>query len=252
MSSNPNDLRQIIQELLARSATDQLQNLQRFEELVRRATRGDLDGAALREEYLRFARDEGLRYINDLTRVGLSFYHSLIELNRHYNERFFDQLTVVDRSRRNGTPENGSRRVRIVEMELQGPLGGDARRAFVIENQRDEPVAVSFLVSEFSDENGEANFRPPLRLTPARFELNPGEERQVLLTLPLLEEFFVPGKVYQATLIASGFEGLQLHLKARALPAASTGEQAAAPEDEPAKGPVFRPVEEIVEESQET
>ncbi len=242
MSSNPNDLRQIIQELISRSASDQLQNLHRFEELVRQATRGDLDGTALREEYLRFAREEGLRYFNDLTRVGLSFYHSLIELNRHYNERFFEHIAAPD-SPRNGASENGSRRVRIVEMELQGPLGRDARRAFVIENQRDEPVAVSFLISEFTDESGEANFRPPLQLAPARFDLNPGEERQVLLTLPLLEEFFVPGQVYSATLVASGFEGLQLHLKARASAAASEPEQPDEPESESAKGPVFRPVE---------
>jgi hypothetical protein len=245
MSSNPNDIRQWIQELISRSASDQLHNLQRFEEVLRRAARGEVDGAALRDEYMRFAQEEGLRYINDLTKVGLSFYNTLIELNRHYNDRFFEHVASADRGE-NGSIGSSERETRVIEMELHAPQGEDAKRAFMIENRRAEPVSVSFLISEFTDETGEASFRPPLQLTPARFSLEPGEERQVLLTIPLLKEFFIAGQVYTATLIASGFENLQLHLRVRADPAGSSpnGTPEEAEAEKPA-GPVFKPVDEV-------
>jgi hypothetical protein len=215
MSSNPNDVRQWIQELIQRSATDQLHNLQRFEEMVRRASHGEFDGDTLRSEYLQFAREESARYISDLTRVGLSFYNTLIELNRNYNDRFFERASTANH-RQNGTSDGGESELHVVEMDLRGPLRGEARRTFVIENRRAEAVSVSFLVSEFADESGQTSFRPPLQLSPARFSMQPGEERQVHLSIPLLEEFFSVGPVYSATLIASGFQNLHLHLNVRA------------------------------------
>lgn len=251
MSSNPNDVRQWIQELIQRSATDQLHNLQRFEEMVRRASRGDIDGASLRDEYLQFAREESARYINDLTRVGLSFYNTLIELNRHYNDRFFEQVSAASRQT-NGHSGEGEDELRVVEMELHGPVGGEARRAFVIENRRAEPVSVSFLVSEFADESGQTGFRPPLQLSPARFTMEPGEERQVTLTIPLLEEFFAVGQTYTATLIASGFQNLHLHLKVRAEALVDSPNGAGDnSEGEKTGGLIFQPVDEGPQESED-
>jgi predicted flap endonuclease-1-like 5' DNA nuclease len=238
MSNQPDDIRQWIQELISRSAADNMQNLKRFEEMLRRTLRGEGDPTALREEYLRFAQQESSRYINDLTRVGLSFYNTLLELNRHYNDRFFEHVLKEQRNAPGGAEKAAPR---VIPMALSGPLGGDASRSFVIENQRGEPAAVSFLVSEFTSQDGAASFRPPLQLSPARFSLKPGEERVVGLQIPLLKEFFVPGQVYEATVIVSGFEDLQLQLQVRADPPPAPAAEAAPPAR---RGPVFQPVEE--------
>jgi hypothetical protein len=222
MNSQPNDLRQWIQELIASSAADQLYNLKRLEELLRRATRGELDGPGLREEYLNFAREESTRYINDLTRVGLSFYNTLLELNRHYNDRFFEQVTQERRTQNGAShrsdPGVGSSQPRVVTMELHAPLGSEAARSFILENQRTEPVQVSFLVSEFASNNGAESFRSPLQLSPPRFTMRPGEEHSVRVQIPLLPEFFTPGQVYTATVVVSGFENLHLLLRVWAEP----------------------------------
>lgn len=245
MSNNPNDISQWIQELISRSANDQLHNLQRFEEMLRRAGRGDVDSNLLREEYLRFAREESLRYISDLTRVGLSFYNTLLELNRNYNDRFFQHAFGADRSQGmpNGAEKSGPR---VVAMDLHAPLGAEAIQSFVIENQRTEPVSVSFLVSEFSNEAGDASFRPPLLLTPARFAMRPAEERRVTLQIPLLPEFFVIGQIYTATIIVSGFENLHLRLRVWADSVQdTTGDSPAEYTIHVDAAPVFKPVEEI-------
>ena len=244
MSKPPNDIRQWIQELISRSATDQLHDLQRFEDLLRRSLHGEIDQAKLRDEYLRFAQQESMRYINDLTRVGLSFYNTLVELNRHYNDRFYER--VLQDTSVGSVPEAEKSGPRVVSMELHGPVGGEAVHSFMIENQRTEPMTVSFLVSEFSDEKGTTTFRPSLQLSPARFNLRPGEERRVNLRIPLLPEFFIADQVYTATIVVSGFEGLQLRLRAWADAVRESTTQAVLGQST-RPGPVFMPVEEAAE-----
>jgi predicted flap endonuclease-1-like 5' DNA nuclease len=241
MSEQPQDIRQWIQELISRSAKDQMHNLQRFEELVRRATAGEIDQSELRNEYLAFARQESTRYINDLTRVGLSFYNTILELNSNYNDRFFQHAFQEERVHPMTPDAEGPAR-KVVEMELRGTLGEHAERSFVIENQRTQDVSVSFLISEFESEDGSIYFRPPLQIAPTRFSLRPGQERMVNLKIPLLPEFFAAGKVYYALVIVSGFENLQLRLKVRAdeVQESSSPQAGKSPSDRP--GPTFLPV----------
>lgn len=211
MNDQTDDIRQFIQELISRSATDNMQNLQRFGDMLRRMSRGNVDQETIREEFLEFARDESERYVRDLTRVGLNFYNTLLELNRHYNDRFFSQV-FEENYRYRDVPDAEPARPRTVQMELHGPLGEEAVRSFVIENKQNEPVSVSFLVSEFTDEANTISFRPPLQLYPARFTLRPGEEHVVNLQIPLLKEFFVPGQRYSATVVVSGYDDLVMDL----------------------------------------
>ena len=211
MNDQTDDIRQWIQELISRSATDNMQNLQRFGDMLRRVSRGNMDQEMIREEFLEFARDESERYVRDLTRVGLNFYNTLLELNRHYNDRFFSQV-FEENYRYRDAPDVKPDRPRTVQMELHGLLGEEAVRSFVIENKQDDPVSVSFLVSEFTDEAKTISFRPPLQLYPARFTLRPGEEHIVNLEVPLLKEFFVPGQRYSATVVVSGYDDLVLDL----------------------------------------
>lgn len=211
MNDQTDDIRQFIQELISRSATDNMQNLQRFGDMLRRMSRGNVDQETIREEFLEFARDESERYVRDLTRVGLNFYNTLLELNRHYNDRFFSQV-FEENYRYRDVPDAEPARPRTVQMELHGPLGEEAVRSFVIENKQNEPVSVSFLVSEFTDKANTISFRPPLQLYPARFILRPGEEHVVNLQIPLLKEFFLPGQRYSATVVVSGYDDLVLDL----------------------------------------
>jgi predicted flap endonuclease-1-like 5' DNA nuclease len=214
MSEPPHEIRQWIQDLISRSAKDQIDNLQRFEELIRRVSSGDINQESVRNEYLRFARDESTRYINDLTRVGLSFYNTLLELNRQYNDRFFQHAFREDQVYP-GHPGAARTEPKIVEMVLHGIVGKHAERSFVIENQRDQDISVSFLVSEFTREDGSTSFRPPLQLAPSRFNLRAGQERMVNLKVPLYPELFDAGQAYHALVVVSGFENLQLRLVVR-------------------------------------
>ncbi|MCZ7545135.1 MAG: helix-hairpin-helix domain-containing protein [Anaerolineae bacterium] len=207
-----NDTRVWIQELIAHSAMEQMRVMQRFNEVLKRVARGDMNPQAVHEEITRFAQDEATHYIGDLTRLSLSFYSALLDLSRDYNDRLLKQLTGPPPNH-NANHEAHAAAPAQIEMPLQGVVGEDVVKTFVIESKRAEPVEVSFLVSEFIDADNTHTFRPPLQLQPSRFTLRPGEERAVTLRLPLLAGLFAPGQRYRATVVVRGYDDLELLLE---------------------------------------
>ena len=219
MSGEPPDFYKWIQDLTARSVADQTRVLQRYNELMQRVMRGDLNDPQLREEYSRFARDESARYASDLAQLSLSYYSALLELGRNYSDRFFDQMLHSRRPQ----PTDGDRgeaavKPRQVMLELHGAAGQEAAAAFVIENKHSAPAEISFVVSEFVDAAGGSPFPAPLQLQPAQLSLGPQAEAEVKLRLPLLRELFEPGHHYRATVVVRGYDELELILSVRLNP----------------------------------
>lgn len=209
--STDNDIRQWIQELIKRSATDQMQSMQRFSDLVQRVARGELNQNEIKDEYLSFARSETTRYVNDLTKLGLSFYNALLELNSNYNDRFFTHVAG------NGTRPGEHTAAQRVEVALRGSVGADIVKSFVVENKLAETADISFIISEFVNVRSQhERFRPPLQMEPPRFSLRPGEERVVTLRLPLLAQQFVPGQQYMGMVVVRGQQEMILALTIQA------------------------------------
>lgn len=212
MSQEPEDISKWVQELITRATREQVQGLQRLSSLVQRVSSGELDQSQVREELSQFVKNESNRYVEDLTRLGLSFQAALVELNRKYSDRFFE--SVMGSAFKEQPPSNGqASQPKEVHIHLSGACGETLVRTFTIENKREEEETVNFLISEFSDAQAALAFRPPLQVQPARLLLRPGEERNVTLRLPLLSELFEPGGIYFATIIARGRNDVVLNLR---------------------------------------
>jgi hypothetical protein len=217
-----NDVARWIQEITRRAMSEQVHTWQRYSDFIQRIARGELDEQTVREEYMRFSREEGLRYARQLTSLSLNYYNQLVELSRAYNDQFFN--TVFRPATQDGMDEDGeARTVQSVEMGIRGVLGGEASGSFVLENKRAEKAEISFLVDEFTGGLEEKPFRPPLQIQPPRFQLGPREETVVLLRLPLLPELFAPGETYTTTIIVRGYEDMELLLKVRVDPPEDNG-----------------------------
>lgn len=208
MPDDGRDLGRWIQELSARLISEQLRSLERYAELLQRVVRGDLNEKTVRQEYVRFARENVAGYVRSLASLSVSYQNSLLDLGRAYEERFLDQ--ILNHEGHAGDGPAG--RARRVEIPLSAPIGEEASAAFVIENERSEPAEISFIVSEFTGPDGAAPFRPPLRLEPPRFSLGPREEQKVMLRLPLLADLFLPGQPYSAVVAVRGYGELELAL----------------------------------------
>ena len=219
MSENHEDMGQWIQDLTTRAVQEQMRSLQRYQDLMRRVMSGELDEQTIREEYMRFSREETVRYTRNLATLSLSYYNALADLNRTFNDRFFNQVlrTSSYQSESETAPPPQK-----VETTLKATVGEVASSAFVIENKRTETAEISFVVSEFMGAADTTPFRPPLQIQPPRFTLAPNEEQAVRIQLPLLPELFSPGEMYSAVIVVRGYGDLELHL--RVLPEAAPTE----------------------------
>jgi hypothetical protein len=208
MPDDGRDVGRWIQQLSARLITDQLSSLERYAELLQRVARGELNEKTVRQEYLRFARENVAGYVRNLAALTVNYQNALLDLGRAYEDRFLDRVLKQD-GHADAGPGGPDKRVEIL---LSAPIEEEASASFVIENERLDPAEISFIVSEFTGPDGEAPFRPPLRLEPPRFRLGPREEQKVTLRLPLLADLFLPGQPYSATVAVRGYGELELAL----------------------------------------
>jgi hypothetical protein len=213
MTDEQFDLARWIQDVTARSLADQRRAAERYNDLLQRMQHGELDEQQVRDEFLRFARDESAQYARDLAQLSLNFYTALLDLGRAYNDRFFDQV-LHGRAREaqagNGRPAASG--PRQVTLDLRGAAGQEATAGFVIENRREAPADITFMVADFVDAAGGSPFRPPLQIQPAWLNLGPHAEAGVTLRLPLPPELFVPGHNYHTKVVVHGYDDLELLL----------------------------------------
>jgi hypothetical protein len=219
MATNLQEVGRKFQDLAARSLQEQVRAAQRFNGLMQKLGRGELLKQPAGDAYLRFVGEETAQYVGNVSSLILNYYKELFELGRSYNEKLFEQ--VVGGATASGgaaTSETSTREAptavshRRVDVELNGTVGEAATRSFVLESKRAEATEISFLVSDFVGLQGTGSFRADLEFEPARFTLNPGEERVVTIRLPLSSDLFLPGLRYSATALVRGYDDLELHI----------------------------------------
>jgi hypothetical protein len=170
----------------------------------------------LRADYDRLVTEQSGQLARDLTALGVRYYQSMLDLNRAYVDRLFDDLAASARfysgdDRQPQAAEAPPRAPSIVELQLQGRAGETVEAAFAVENKRDDPADVVFLLSDFSGAGGDP-FRPALDLDPPRLRLEPHTEQTVNLRLQLDPEQFEAGSRYHAQVLVRGTEELELRL----------------------------------------
>jgi hypothetical protein len=188
----------LVREMSARLAMEHFLSADRLSELLRRMARGQISAAAVGRNVVQFARESAGDYGRNVLGLSLSYPLALLGLGRDYGDRLLDRI-LGGESMDLGKSARPSQHP---EMTLTGQLGESASATFAIANDRPGPVEISFIVSEFTDGQRLASFRPPVQLSPSRLMIAPGHEEEVTLDLKLLPELFNPGTVYRATLLA--------------------------------------------------
>jgi hypothetical protein len=86
-------------------------------------------------------------------------------------------------------------------VDLRGPLGSPVVTRIAIYNSELDPLSLRCVVSEVRRADGVGRaFEPEATLSPERFELAPGVERNVRVTVQLADDRFDPGQLYVADL----------------------------------------------------
>jgi hypothetical protein len=202
----------LLEELTARSLAEQVRTAQRYRDLLQQVAAGDLDVTALRTEHDRLVADHQAQLMRDITELGVRYYQSILDLNRSYVDRLFDQLYAAagtGRAQAQGPP--AAAQPAAVELRLAGRPGDRVEAGFAVENSRDVPADIVFYASEFAGDDGTV-FRVPLELDPPRILLAANGEHPFLLGLTLDPEHFRPAGRYRAQVLVRGGEDLELHL----------------------------------------
>lgn len=205
------DLSGVFQDWVTRSAAEQARAAQRYGELLTRLGRGDLFQPAVRDAYWRFVQEESGRYLQSLANLSLDYYRALFDLARASSDRFF--ADVMGSGPGHVTAEPVPDSPRRVELHMRAPAGGVATGSFILQNKRATDAEVSFLASEFIGPGGIAQSVAGLEFDPARFILRPGEDRLVVVRLPLSSDLFSPGERYTCTVVVQGYNELALGLE---------------------------------------
>jgi hypothetical protein len=211
---NARELASVLEELAARSVSDQVRAVQRYRDLLEQVATGQIDAGAVRAQYDRLISEQSTQLARDVGELSLRFYQSIIDLNRAYLDRLFDQLGMASREPvvdGGQSPPVAAEPPSAAELRLRGRVGDTVDASFVVENKRAEPADVVFLLSEFTSAAGEP-FRAALELDPPRFRLEGHEERPVALRLALDAALFTPGQEYRAEMLVRANDDLLLRL----------------------------------------
>lgn len=206
------ELGSILRTVLGESFEVQLSSIRRYGELRRRIASGEWDEQWVNRQFLDFLRVDGAIYRERLTSLGAIYQRDVAELGKEFSERFYARLQQAaggDDSTPVETPAEEP--VRTIQMELSGYLGTEAVGAFTLHNHRDQPTPVTFDLGDITGEEGRLPYRM-LMVEPEAPVLAPGERRQVLVRVALIQGLFRVGHDYSAHVIVRGHERFELVL----------------------------------------
>jgi len=185
-------------DLTRRWAQRRVHAVQRYGDILASYGRGDLNATAAGEALTRLAAEEAVRYSEDTFSLGSDYVRAVLGL--------VGVSTGASAAPFNGAPS------RRIDIEMRGPLRGQASRTFLLENKQDVTAEISFVVSDFTGPGGTTLFRAPVEFVPARLTLRPHEEKAVEVRLPLDDALFERGKTYRARVLVQGYNDLEIGL----------------------------------------
>jgi hypothetical protein len=121
-------LASLLQELAARSVSDQVAAVQRYRVLLEEIASGRVDAGALRSRYDRLVSEQSAQLARDVSAIGMRFYQSMLDLHRASVDRLFDGLAgAAGVAGANGGEEAPPSAPPAAELVLRGGAGGEAR-----------------------------------------------------------------------------------------------------------------------------
>ena len=241
----------LIEELAGEALSSHLRNVRSHAELRRRIADGEFSEREVNEAYSAYARANAGAYRKAAADLTIRYYEELSELSARYSHDFYLEVmdNIADGERRRPRDEAepaGDGAVDRVAIELHGRAGHEIVARFTVENTDPTPTRVEFKFDLCQAPHGES-FHAPITVQPARLELAPGANADVLLRVALMPSVFMPGLIYHQPIHAVGGKPLTLDVTLwvefeddlpASAPVADAPEPTAVP---PAKAPAKRP-----------
>jgi hypothetical protein len=210
--SDPSDFARLVEELTARSVADQANVTRRYRAMLDRVAAGELDPIRMRVEYDRLVNEQGQRFAQDLTALGVNYYRAILDLNRAYVERLLDHLDDGPDVSPGGEHSRQPEPTPCETVELVGRPGETVTTSFVVENPEPLPARVTFFLSDVISEHDEV-IRGCVEIDPPVLDLDGRDERRVTLRVMLDPERFAAGRRYRTQVLVRGIREFELQLE---------------------------------------
>lgn len=109
------------------------------------------------------------------------------------------------------------------EIQVEVRQGERLKAPFVVENQYNSPLDISFEASDLTAATAPALPASRIAFEPAALKLDP-RQKAVIMALVDISSAFVVGKTYSSTIRVIGFQGQEVRLRLTILPPAEKGE----------------------------
>ena len=136
-------------------------------------------------------------YLLDLSRLGVSFYQSLLDLNAAYFEKLAASMPAA---------KKGKRKSKRPLIKLKAIVGTNAESASFdveIENRSHVEGRFTFMASDFRVIGEGEPVRPPITIVPARPLIRAGGSERVMIVVPVAG-VFQPGQKYKGRISVRG------------------------------------------------
>ena len=180
-----NEFAQSLQEFASRYLAEYTRNVERYAAFVSGIDKQTLGpGEALQQRYAEFVVAESSRYLGQLAEASLQYYQLLASMGVESANRFFEQVLQVE-----GTQPQPPKRQAPAALMFRGMRGHSASNAFLVTNNRNQAIDVSFDVTEVVSADGETRFRPSVQFTPETCRLAARSQQVVECSLLLSDQF---------------------------------------------------------------
>jgi hypothetical protein len=156
----------------------------------------------LQKRYAEFVLTESPRIVGRLAEAGISYYAALASTGVEVMNSYVEQVLKPD----SAAPQDAGEAARAPRSPLlfHGERGHRATNAFLVTNNRDEAIDVTFDVGEVESADGEVRFKPKAEFTPGRCKLAPRAQQVVQCSLQLSKDF-AAGQVHGGAIQVAGY-----------------------------------------------
>lgn len=148
--------------------------------------------------------------LKDLIQVNVGYYSTLVDLNLTFTERLLSTVKAPHDQAPEPSPPTPAT-AEPLTMKLAANLGEWLRMPFRIENNRSKAMRVTFHLTAFRRSDEAQSVTAKAMFEPHAVELQPREEAQIFLVLPVTDPF-EPGHHYRALLSAAGMDAMQIQV----------------------------------------
>ncbi len=178
------------------------------------ADQNDFEG--MQRDYIDFAKEQGTEYMRKIMQCNMDYYNGVVNAGMDFSHDMMDKVLKKGPQQPSASTsapsdEQVTASKGHTELHFHGKKGAPVLQSFMMANNQDKPVKVSFEISEFISEDGKRKIRLPVAFKPDSFELEPGAEQLVECRVNLERELD-SDQQHAALARVSGFPDMMVRL----------------------------------------